>query len=183
LEKESTLFEVLQARVEHAFDPVELTVPGFLHLVEAAVDVIEAHVHVRSEIAQAGTIDQYPDQNRDHGRHGRERNGQDLRVRHGRFLALRRSATRTKERKASFTDFESGKALATSGSSDTTFVASAYRFAYLPTTPPLKSYSFRMGGLDLFLGTLFMLTPLLPGCYPGTDEPDSTSSLSMNHHE
>ena len=82
MEKESTLFEVLQARVEHAFDPVELTVPGFLHLVEAAVDVIEAHVHVRSEIAQAGTIDQYPDQNRDHGRHGRERNSQDLRICH-----------------------------------------------------------------------------------------------------
>ena len=80
--KKSTLFEVLQARVEHAFDPVELTVPGFLHLVEAAVDVIEAHVHVRSEIAQAGTIDQYPDQNRDHGRHGRERNSQDLRICH-----------------------------------------------------------------------------------------------------
>jgi hypothetical protein len=73
---------VLQACVEHAFDPVEFTTPGFLHLVEAAVDIIEAQVYVRSEIAQTGIIDQYPDQNRDHGWHGRERNGQDLRICH-----------------------------------------------------------------------------------------------------
>ena len=73
---------MLQARVEHAFDPVELTVPGFLHLVEAAVNIVEAHVHVRPEVAQTGTIDLYPDQNRDHSGHGRERNRQDLRICH-----------------------------------------------------------------------------------------------------
>src|SRR5262245_3532316 len=42
-------------------------------------------------------------------------------------------------RSASLTALESGNTAATSGSSRTTFVPSAYRFAYLPRTPPRKS--------------------------------------------
>lgn len=67
--------------------------------------------------------------------------------------------TRTNVRNASFTDFEVRNIFATSGESTTTLLPSAYRFAYLPRTPLLKSYSGSMSGrlswTSFFIGVLF----------------------------
>src|ERR1017187_7992752 len=52
-----------------------------------------------------------------------------------------RAAIATTARSASFTDFESGKTAANSGSRSTTLVPRRYRSTYLPRTPPEKSYS------------------------------------------
>lgn len=74
-------------------------------------------------------------------------------------------------RRARFTEAESGKAAATSGSRTTTFVPSAYRLAYLPRTPPRKSYSGRMvSGSDTFSGFFFIDLALKARRRPGIDK-------------
>src|SRR3989339_1127456 len=50
----------------------------------------------------------------------------------------------TRARRASLTESESGKKPATSGESTTMFLPSAYRAAYFPLPPRLKSYSCRI---------------------------------------
>ena len=49
-------------------------------------------------------------------------------------------------RRAWFTSRSLRKAAATSGSRSTTVLLLRYAFTYLPRTPPLKSYSARIGG-------------------------------------
>src|SRR6266702_3583252 len=68
----------------------------------------------------------------------------------------------TRERKASFTDFASGKNSATSFSSRTRFVPLAYSFAYFPFTMPFiaaRSYAGRNSSLLVF----FIIVPLDAG--------------------
>ena len=62
------------------------------------------------------------------------------------YEALRRCfrAMAVKARSAWLTDRESRNTRATSGSSTTTLLPAAYRRAYLPRTPPEKSYSRNM---------------------------------------
>jgi hypothetical protein len=62
-------------------------------------------------------------------------------VRHADNFLVDFLPTRTKVRNASFTDSDVRKIFATSGESTTTLLPSAYRFAYFPRTPLLKSYS------------------------------------------
>ncbi len=51
-------------------------------LIEALVDLVETSLHVVPQIAQTGVVDQDPDQDRDHSRHGCQRDRQELRVGH-----------------------------------------------------------------------------------------------------
>lgn len=70
--------------------------------------------------------------------------------------------TRTKVRNASFTDSEVRNILATSGESTTTLLPSAYRLAYFPRTPLLKSYSSSISGRLSRL--VFFMSFLDPAC-------------------
>jgi len=65
-------------------------------------------------------------------------------------------STRTKVRNASFTDSEVRNIFARSGESTTTLLPSAYRLAYFPRTPLLKSYSGSMSACPLRWMTFFI---------------------------
>src|SRR6185436_18197603 len=73
-----------------------------------------------------------------------------------------------KGRNERFTASALGNTFATSGSSTTTFVPSAYRRGYFPRTPPAKSYSCRISG-SLDLRSVFFIHFLFP---PGADDTD-----------
>ena len=75
-----------------------------------------------------------------------------------------RTAISANARRARFTDSESAKNVATSGSKTTAMVPWRNRTAYLPRTPPRKSYSLRMGGSALAFFTFS------PRCETGTDD-------------
>ena len=67
-----------------------------------------------------------------------------VRLRHVDLGVLARRAIASNSRRESFTDAESGKASATSGSKRTTFVPDQTRSTYLPRKPFEKSYSGRI---------------------------------------
>jgi hypothetical protein len=52
------LFKMLQTRVNHFFNTVELSAPSVLGVVKSMIDDIESSVNMRSEIAQTTVIDQ-----------------------------------------------------------------------------------------------------------------------------
>jgi hypothetical protein len=85
-------------------------------------------------------------------------------------------------RRASFTDFESGNAWASSGSSRTTFTPRRYWSAYFPRTPPEKSYSALICVARLMRG-FFVLASFMPCRGAGADQADPHSSHSMNHNQ
>src|SRR5205823_2456813 len=111
---------------------------------------------------------------------GRRSGSQSYRVAPGEFVFGQGFAVRAvlraifaSARRASLTDSGSGNAAATSGASTTTFVPAAYRRAYLPRSPRLKSYSASMSGPAFFvLDALFIILPLAPGRRAGADDPD-----------
>src|SRR5262245_36116201 len=76
-----------------------------------------------------------------------------------------------------------GKAAATSGASTTTFVPSAYRFAYLPRSPWLKSYSPSMSGSRFGLVALFIILTLPPRRLTSTDQSNPLTSIREDDHE
>src|SRR5689334_4835592 len=91
-------------------------------------------------------------------------------------------------RSARFTALAFPKAAATSGSSTTIWLPGLRRAAYLPRTPPLKSYSRRIAALagrrrDFGLGFFFIGLPLLAGGSAGTDDSDQIPAFDMRHHD
>jgi hypothetical protein len=60
MKRRLTLFEMLQAGVEHFFDPVQFGAPHVFCVVEPFVDRIEPRIHVRAQIRQAGIVNEYP---------------------------------------------------------------------------------------------------------------------------
>ena len=90
--------------------------------------------------------------------------------------------TRTKVRSASFTDSEVGKTFAISGERTTTLLPSAYRFAYFPRTPLLKSYSgsmaFGLSRLAFFIGL-----PFIPRRLSCADDPDTVATIHMHNDQ
>lgn len=70
----------------------------------------------------------------------------------------------------------------TSGSNTTTFVPSANRLAYLPRTPPEKSYSDFISD-RLFLGAFFILVPFASRCPTSADNPNRGPALSMYNYQ
>src|ERR1019366_7126051 len=88
---------------------------------------------------------------------------------------LRRSArvaTARRARRASLTDFESGKASANSGSRSTTLVPRRYLSTYLPRTPPEKSYSALISTVLRLEVAFFILSSLLIRCSACADQAD-----------
>src|ERR1035441_7447436 len=91
---------------------------------------------------------------------------------HGRDQARLRLSARvaiaTSARRASLTDFESGKASANFGSISTTLTPRRYLSTYLPRTPPEKSYSALISrgrvleGVFLELRFLFLVAERAP---------------------
>jgi len=61
----AAFFEVAQTRVEHFFDAAELGAPQIPHIVEAAIDGVEACIDVRGEKghnnAKHGGVEQHRD--------------------------------------------------------------------------------------------------------------------------
>src|SRR5262249_8908481 len=90
--------------------------------------------------------------------------------------------TRVNVRSASFTAFESGKMAAMSGSRTTRFVPWAYRAAYLPRTPLLKSYSSSKSG-SRFLGAFFIILPLPTSCDTSTDDANPLFSVGEDNDQ
>ena len=86
-------------------------------------------------------------------------------------------SARISPRNAAFTARAVGNAAATSGARTTTFVPCAYRFAYLPRTPPLKSYSARMGLSRTWPVGFFISAPLAAAGLACTDEADVRLTL------
>ena len=78
------------------------------------------------------------------------------------------------DRRASFTEFSSGKNSATSGSMITIFVPFLYFLAYLPLTPLLKSYSSSISGL---LDITFIIFSFFFCCFSGANNPYVVSSF------
>src|SRR5687767_15975484 len=84
-------------------------------------------------------------------------------------------------RRARFTASELGNFSATSGSRTTTFDPSANRLAYLPRTPPEKSYSGRMSSSDslcLLIAAYFSWCRLARA-----DDPDAFSLFCVRHDD
>src|SRR2546427_13111465 len=104
----------------------------------------------------------------------------DLRAR--RFKA-RLGTVRSRARRARFTALESGNAAATSASRTTMLLPSRTRAAYLPLTPPRKSYSFRISFIRPLCARFFIGTPLSPRGTPSTDQTDLLTSLGVSSHE
>ena len=102
---------------------------------------------------------------------------------HARFRRSARVATTRITRRASLTDFESGKASATSGSRSTTLVPRQYWSTYLPRTPPEKSYSALISTTFRLEGRFLMLAFFMSGRSASADQPDSRSSNSMSHDQ
>ena len=102
---------------------------------------------------------------------------------HARLRDSVRSAIATSARSASFTDFESGKAAATSGSRSATLVRRRYSAAYLPRTPVEKSYSALISLVRRFVGAFFIVASFMVGRRAGADQAYSLSSNSMNHNQ
>src|SRR5204862_345667 len=63
------------------------------------------------------------------------------------------------------------------------FVPSAYRLAYLPRTPWLKSYSASMSGSRLALAAFFIILPFAAGRYPCTDDANLVAALGEDHDQ
>jgi hypothetical protein len=102
------------------------------------------------------------------------------------YAGLRRSArvaTARRARRASLTDFESGKASANSGSRSTTLVPRRYRSTYLPRTPPEKSYSALISTVLRLEVAFFILSSLLMRCRACADQADPLTSNSMDHNQ
>jgi len=103
------------------------------------------------------------------------------------FLAGSRFATRINLRKAEFTERSSGKCSATSGERSTRLVPALYRAAYFPRTPLFnfrRSYSVRRSSRCFRNSVfLFIFRSLETRCFPGADNSDSLSSVSMGHKQ
>jgi hypothetical protein len=84
-------------------------------------------------------------------------------------------------RRALFTDLESGKARASSGSRSTTLVPARKRSTYLPRTPPKKSYSGLISTAALLERGLFVFAGFRLCCSASADQSRPLSSHSMNH--
>ncbi len=91
-------------------------------------------------------------------------------------------AIRVRTRRASFTDRESRKTRATSGSRRAMLLPAAKRAAYLPRTPPEKLYSGRTSRSWDGRLFFFMLSPLDPRCPAGADYADRISALNVNNN-
>ena len=105
----------------------------------------------------------------------------DCMARRGRAGSVRQSF-----RRAALTARAVGNASATSSSSKSTFVPCANRFAYLPRTPPLKSYSARMVSTSRTrLGFFFFMdTPLAAAGWASAYESNARlATLCMNDDE
>jgi hypothetical protein len=70
-------FDTVQLGPPHVFDVIEAVIQLPVHcfkptvdLIEPLVDLIKPHVDVMPNIAQAGVVNQDPDQDRDPGRRG-----------------------------------------------------------------------------------------------------------------
>ena len=53
------LFKMLQPGIEHFFDPMKFGAPHVFRVVEPLIDRIEARIHVRAQIAEAGVVNDY----------------------------------------------------------------------------------------------------------------------------
>jgi len=98
-----------------------------------------------------------------------------------RLRASARAAIATSARSASFTDFESGKASANAGSRSTALVPLRYLSAYLPRTPPEKSYSALISGARRLEGGFFIAASFMLHRRACADRADTLSSHGMNH--
>lgn len=88
-------------------------------------------------------------------------------------------------RSARLTASAVGNAAATSGASTTTFVPSAYRWAYLPWIPVLKSYSAAISGSAISGSAVLCCVSLIGfpfsgGCPPRTDNPNGSAAIGMH---
>src|SRR5688572_1053414 len=101
----------------------------------------------------------------------------------GQAIRFGRRAIRISARSASLTDSESGKNSATSEDRTTTFVPAAYRAAYRPRSPPLKSYSGSMSGSRVRRDAFFIDFPLATGRLAGADDPDSIRPVDVHHDQ
>ena len=52
------LFEMLQPRIDHFFDPVQFRAPGILGVVKSLIDGIESSVNVGAQITQPRIVDE-----------------------------------------------------------------------------------------------------------------------------
>ena len=102
---------------------------------------------------------------------------------HARLRVSARAAIATSARSASFTDFESGKASANSGSRSTTLVPRRYLSTYLPRTPPEKSYSGLISRVRRLEGGFFIGVSLMLRRRACADQADALSSNSMNYNQ
>jgi len=102
---------------------------------------------------------------------------------HARLRVSARAAIATSARRASFTDFESGKASANSGSRSTTLVPRRYLSTYLPRTPPEKSYSALISRAPRLEGGFFVVASFMLRRRACADQADPLSPNSMNHNQ
>ena len=75
-----------------------------------------------------------------------------------------------------------GNIWATSGSRTTTLLPAAYRCAYLPRTPPVKSYSASIVSFDLGFLVFFISPTFSPGSLPSAYQANSISPLRVHDH-
>jgi hypothetical protein len=85
-------------------------------------------------------------------------------------------------RSASFTDWESEKTSAISGSKTTMFVPCLYRLVYFPRTPPEKSYSGKISGSGSVC-FFFIISTFASGRRPGAYYPDGSSAIGVRHDQ
>ena len=86
-------------------------------------------------------------------------------------------------RSARLTSLDVLKRSAMSGSSTTTLLPSTYRGAYLPRTPPRKSYSGRILSTGFLSSALLIVSAFAPGGFPGTDDSYTTFSVGMHDNQ
>src|SRR5262249_23288367 len=86
-------------------------------------------------------------------------------------------------RRALFTDLGSGNSSATSGSRTTIIVPFANLLAYLPRTPPEKSYSGSMSSGSRLERAFFVLSPLLAGRESRADDSNRLLKIRMYHDQ
>jgi hypothetical protein len=60
-------FEMLEPRVDHFLDPVQLSAPGILRVVEPLINSIESSINVSPQIAQPRIVDENPHEYGDRG--------------------------------------------------------------------------------------------------------------------